>query len=94
MEFGIVGQVSDKQVAYLGRITANVERLERMLNDLPERAKIESGTVEVHLGVVDLSAAIMAVVEVFWKCSRGNRFCSVDQKRLLSSVCERIKISR
>jgi signal transduction histidine kinase len=65
VEFGIVGQVSDKQVAYLGRITANVERLERMLNDLPERAKIESGTVEVHLGVVDLSAAIMAAVEVF-----------------------------
>jgi signal transduction histidine kinase/CheY-like chemotaxis protein len=60
---GIGGTLSQKQQTYLGRIKANSERLIRMIEDLLDRTRIESGRLELSLTEIDLERAVRDVVE-------------------------------
>src|SRR5262249_11797919 len=45
---GVTGAVSDQQRSYLTRINENTEQLNRLINDLLDLARIESGQVSVR----------------------------------------------
>jgi signal transduction histidine kinase len=48
MASGFAGDIADKQRDYLGRIRANADRLTRMISDLLDVSRIESGTLQLH----------------------------------------------
>jgi signal transduction histidine kinase len=48
MTSGFAGDISDKQRDYLSRIHANADRLTRMISDLLDVSRIESGTLQLH----------------------------------------------
>jgi signal transduction histidine kinase/DNA-binding response OmpR family regulator len=45
---GLTGNLTEKQTRYLSRIRHNTERLTRMINDLLDLSRIESGRLELH----------------------------------------------
>src|SRR5262249_6666111 len=45
---GLTGSINEKQVRYLARIKSNADRLSRLINDLLDLSRIESGGVEVR----------------------------------------------
>lgn len=55
---GITGMLTEQQAAYLGRVKSNTNRLNRLINDLLDISKIESGNV--HLCPVELSPSEVA----------------------------------
>ena len=60
---GIGGALSEKQHTYLCRMKANSERLIRMIEDLLDRTRIETGRLELSQAEVDLEKMVMDVVE-------------------------------
>jgi signal transduction histidine kinase len=60
---GIGGVLSEKQETYLGRMKANCERLIRMIEDLLDRTRIESGRLELSQVEVDLEKVAKDVVD-------------------------------
>jgi signal transduction histidine kinase/ActR/RegA family two-component response regulator len=60
---GLGGRLSEKQEHYLTRIRSNGVRLERMISDLLDRSRIESGKIELALAEVALPAVAAEVVE-------------------------------
>jgi len=60
---GLAGPLSDKQSIYLERIGVNVARLIRMIAELLDRSRIESGKMDLLPGEVDLKKCVSEVVE-------------------------------
>lgn len=60
---GLTGSLNEKQQRYLGRIVDNVGRLIRMINDLLDRTRIETGQLALSPAEVDLERCIAEVVE-------------------------------
>lgn len=60
---GLTGSLNEKQQRYLGRIVDNVGRLIRMINDLLDRTRIETGQLALSPTEVDLERCIAEVVE-------------------------------
>lgn len=54
LEYGIVGPLSEKQLALVKTTSRNVERLTRLINNLLDMARLESGKITVRLRRVDL----------------------------------------
>jgi signal transduction histidine kinase len=48
MASGFAGEIGDKQHDYLSRIRVNADRLTRMISDLLDVSRIESGTLQLH----------------------------------------------
>ncbi len=63
MRDGFTGDLSDRQVFYLTRVTHNIDRLTRMLNDLLDLSRIEAGRMELTPGDVALVPLIEDAVE-------------------------------
>ena len=63
MRDGFTGALSDRQVFYLTRVTHNIERLTRMLNDLLDLSRIEAGRMEITPGDVALVPLIEEAIE-------------------------------
>ena len=63
MRDGFTGALSDRQVFYLTRVTHNIERLTRMLNDLLDLSRIEAGRMELTPTDVSLVPIIEEVLE-------------------------------
>ena len=59
----IGGPVSQEQQGFLGIIKDNVERLMRIINDLLDLAKIESGRITLDKAVVDVDALVNGVMQ-------------------------------
>jgi len=54
LEYGIVGSLSEKQQALVKTTSRNVERLTKLINNLLDMARLESGKITVRLRRVDL----------------------------------------
>lgn len=60
---GLTGPLNDKQQRYLVRMSDNSDRLVRMIEDLLDRTRIETGRLEVHPTDVELEACLADVIE-------------------------------
>jgi len=72
---------ADRIRGSLNRVSAQVDRLARMVDDLLDRTRIEAGNVEMQMGVCDLRPLVEEVVDLHRAVS--------DQHRLESSVPDR-----
>jgi signal transduction histidine kinase len=59
---GIGGEISEQHREYLGRVRRSQEHLLRIINDLLNFSRIESGRMELARGRVPLGAAVGAVL--------------------------------
>ena len=60
---GLVGNLNDRQSFYLERMKYNIERLTRMINDLLDLSRIESGRMDLHRSPVNMGSLVREVVE-------------------------------
>jgi signal transduction histidine kinase/CheY-like chemotaxis protein len=60
---GLTGPLNIKQQRYLGRIFDNLERLIRMITDLLDRTRIETGQLALSPAEVDLERCVAEVIE-------------------------------
>jgi len=60
---GLTGSLNEKQIRYLVRIKLNTDRLSRLINDLLDLSRIESGRVEVRPTRLPLTALAEEVAE-------------------------------
>ncbi len=60
---GLTGPLNEKQQRYLVRMLENSDRLVRMIEDLLDRTRIETGRLDIHPTDVDLELCITDVVE-------------------------------
>ncbi|HKN85634.1 MAG TPA: response regulator [Nitrospiraceae bacterium] len=63
MMAGLAGELSDKQHMYLERTNVNVDRLIRMIEDLLDRTRIETGTLEFSPAEVILQKCVVDIQE-------------------------------
>jgi CheY-like chemotaxis protein/two-component sensor histidine kinase len=60
---GLTGPLNEKQHVYLTRVLDNESRLIRMIEDLLDRTRIETGRLELSPSNVDLGACLADVIE-------------------------------
>ncbi len=60
---GLVGELTEKQIAYLTRVNHNTERLTRMINDLLDLSRIEAGRIDMYVTPVSIPDLVSEVVE-------------------------------
>lgn len=60
---GLTGSLAEKQEVYLKRVAVNADRLIRMIADLLDRTRIETGRMELTLSEISLSKCVMDVIE-------------------------------
>ncbi|MFH1653667.1 MAG: ATP-binding protein [Pseudomonadota bacterium] len=62
---GITGEISESLKTYLHMANSEIDRLTRIINDLLDISKIESGKFELRRDFVDISKLLDCVVKVF-----------------------------
>ena len=62
---GVAGPLNEKQKYYASRIQLNTDRLTRMLNELLNLSRIETGRMELRPTVLSLQELLTELVEVF-----------------------------
>ncbi|MDQ6733403.1 MAG: hybrid sensor histidine kinase/response regulator [Nitrospirota bacterium] len=60
---GLTGPLTEKQRHYLARVTSNVDRLMRIIDELLDIARIEAGQIQLQLDSVNVSQLISDVIE-------------------------------
>jgi PAS domain S-box-containing protein len=60
---GLTGALNEKQIRYLSRIKSNTDRLSRLINDLLDLSRIESGRVEVRPTTFSVTVLAAEVAE-------------------------------
>lgn len=60
---GFTGPVTDKQAQYLNRIKFNIDRLTRMILDLLDLSRIESGRIQLRMEPTSVTAVVGDVIE-------------------------------
>lgn len=70
---GLTGAVNDKQQRYLSRMLENSDRLIRMIEDLLDRTRIQTGKLELTPAVLDLGHCVAEVVEQLRPLARAKR---------------------
>ena len=65
MLHGLTGPLSEKQTHYLSRVKYNIERLTRMLNELLDLSRIESGKITLQLVPTSVPELISDVFDGF-----------------------------
>jgi signal transduction histidine kinase len=60
---GLTGPLNEKQQRYLVRMAENSDRLVRMIEDLLDRTRIETGRLEVHPADIELEPCLADVIE-------------------------------
>jgi signal transduction histidine kinase len=79
---GLTGPLNEKQQRYLVRMSENSDRLVRMIEDLLDRTRIETGRLEVHPADVELEPCISDVIEQLKPLAQAKQqtleFCCVD----------------
>ncbi|TMA13477.1 MAG: PAS domain S-box protein [Deltaproteobacteria bacterium] len=60
---GVIGELNEKQIAYLTRIKSNADRLARLINDLLDLSRIEAGKIDLRPTNLSLVTLIKEVAE-------------------------------
>ena len=61
---GLTGTLNERQEFYLSRVKHNIERLTRMINDLLDLSRIESGKMDLQTSPVNMGSLAREVVEL------------------------------
>jgi len=61
---GSAGIVSDEQSNFLGRAKSNVDRLNRLINDILDLAHLESGKTKLNIQSNEMNATVQSVVQM------------------------------
>jgi signal transduction histidine kinase len=83
---GIGGPITDKQRHYLTRITHNVDRLMRIIQELLDLARIEAGQLQLHLASIPVAQLIHYVAEEFEPMAR-ERQISLETSDKATGLC-------
>jgi signal transduction histidine kinase len=95
---GLTGPLNEKQQRYLIRMSENSDRLVRMIEDLLDRTRIETGRLEVHPADVELESCLADVIEQLkplahvkqqtldFFCSDANIVVWADRDRLIQTI--------
>ena len=70
---GLTGAVNEKQQRYLSRMLDNSDRLIRMIEDLLDRTRIQTGKLELTPAVLDLGQCVAEVVEQLRPLAQAKR---------------------
>ena len=70
---GLTGAVNDKQQRYLSRMLENSDRLIRMIEDLLDRTRIQTGKLELVPAVLDLGQCVAEVVDQLRPLAQAKR---------------------
>jgi signal transduction histidine kinase/ActR/RegA family two-component response regulator len=70
---GLTGAVNDKQQRYLSRMLDNSERLIRMIEDLLDRTRIQTGKLELAPAELDLGQCVAETVEQLRPLAQAKR---------------------
>ncbi len=65
LEDGIGGDLAHEQLDFVTQIMASAQRLEALVNDLLDFAKLDAGTFKLTLAITDLQAKLHEVAESF-----------------------------
>ena len=77
---GTLGTLSERQLLYLNRINANADRLTRMIADLLDLSRIESGTVRMVWTQVALPELVHEIIEQL-------QFMAQKKEQHLTVIC-------
>lgn len=95
---GLTGPLNEKQQRYLVRMSENSDRLVRMIEDLLDRTRIETGRLEVHPADVELEPCLADVIDQLkplahvrqqtldFTCSDTTIVVWADRDRLIQTV--------
>lgn len=95
---GLTGPLNAKQQRYLVRMSDNSDRLVRMIEDLLDRTRIETGRLEVHPADVELEPCLADVIEQLkplaqvkqqsleFRCADTEVVVWADRDRLIQTV--------
>ncbi len=95
---GLTGPLNEKQQRYLARMSDNTDRLVRMIEDLLDRTRIETGRLEVHPLDVELEPCLADVIEQLkplaqakqqsleFRCAGAEVVVWADRDRLIQTV--------
>lgn len=70
---GLTGPLNDKQYRYLSRMLDNSDRLIRMIEDLLDRTRIETGRLEIRPAEVDLESCLTDAIEQLRPLAQAKR---------------------
>ena len=73
---GVAGQITPKQKDLLSNIMENIDHLDRLVTDLLDISKIESGKVKLHLSTIDIEKVLEKIKTNFYTraTKKGIRF--------------------
>src|SRR5262245_56416317 len=74
---GLTGSLNEKQIRYLNRIKSNTDRLSRLINDVLDLSRIESGRVEVRPTTLPLTSLAEEVAE-HMKALAAEKFIRIE----------------
>ncbi|HEU4685745.1 MAG TPA: ATP-binding protein, partial [Nitrospira sp.] len=83
MSDGLAGPVTEKQQRYLSRVLENSERLIRMIEDLLDRTRIQTGRLELVPAELDLAQTVADAVEQLRPLAQAKRH---ELEALLSPI--------
>jgi PAS domain S-box-containing protein len=63
---GVAGDITDKQNELLSNIMENIDRLDRLVTDLLDISKIESGKVKLRLSAIDIEKVLEKIKTNFY----------------------------
>ena len=70
---GLTGAVNEKQQRYLARMLENSDRLIRMIENLLDRTRIQTGKIELTPAVIDLGQCVAEVVDQLRPLAQAKR---------------------
>ncbi len=73
LEEGLGGALTPQQLEYLGQIERGAKRLERLVNDLLDFARMEAGTFKLQLEPTEFGATVQEMVDSFKPQADGAR---------------------
>jgi diguanylate cyclase (GGDEF)-like protein len=84
---GVEGEVNDGQRETLARMLKNLERLQRLINDLLDLSKLEAGKMKIQLAPLTVTEALESLSDVFgpWAETKGVTL-NVDAEEGLPTV--------
>ena len=83
---GLAGPITEKQRHYLTRVTSNVDRLMRIIDELLDIARIEAGQIQLHIDSVSIGQLLSGVAEELQPLAAQKRIVLQQDASRISGV--------